>query len=90
MSGIKPGVWFTAEEAKDSYNLPVLDMCSCGNCNWKGLVSKCETTIDSEGWEYPSYEVHWCPKCGDDSIDNYYPSETPRQIIIRIFKQLKP
>lgn len=90
MSDIKPGVWFTAKEAKDSYDLPVLDMCSCSECGWKGKVTKCEVTYDGEGWEYPSYDTHWCPRCNTDCIDDFYPSETPRQIIIRIFKKLKP
>ena len=44
--------------------------CYCGeeDCGWKGIISDCEIAIDSEGWEYPEYEVLVCPKCGEYSI----------------------
>ena len=44
--------------------------CYCGeeDCGWKGIISDCETDIDSEGWEYPEYVVLVCPKCGEYSI----------------------
>jgi len=38
--------------------------CYCTECEWKGMVTDCETEMDSEGWEYPEYEVSICPKCG--------------------------
>ena len=48
------------------------DDCPCyceeAGCNWKGVLSDCETAIDSEGWEYPEYEVLVCPNCGGLSI----------------------
>jgi len=42
--------------------------CEYFECNWKGALGDCETDMDSEGWEYPEYEVLVCPKCGEFSI----------------------
>ena len=39
------------------------------DCNWKGVISDCETEMDSEGWEYPEYEVLVCPNCGEYTIE---------------------
>jgi hypothetical protein len=52
---------------------PKADMCKCSICNWKGKTSDCETEWESEGWEYPEYQIHICPKCKDGGcIDNYW------------------
>lgn len=37
---------------------------SCEECGWSDMIEDCQTEIESEGWEYPSYEVLVCPKCG--------------------------
>lgn len=42
--------------------------CEDDECGWNGTISDCETAMDSEGWEYPEYEVLVCPKCGEYSI----------------------
>ena len=55
----------------DDNSLPDDTPCHCENyddCGWEGIISDCETAMDSEGWEYPEYEVLVCPKCGDYSI----------------------
>jgi len=41
---------------------------SCEMCDWNGIFKDCDVEIDSEGWEYPEYEVLVCPKCGEFSI----------------------
>lgn len=52
---------------------PKADMCSCSNCGWKGQCSDCETEWESDGWEYPKYQIHLCPVCEDGGdIDNYW------------------
>ena len=40
---------------------------SCPNddCNWEGVLSDCGTEWESEGWEYPEYQIATCPKCGE-------------------------
>lgn len=40
------------------------DTAKCGDCRWKGPISECGRELESEGWEYPSYWVDICPKCG--------------------------
>ena len=57
---------------------PQLDIAICSSCGWKGPVSDCETQWESEGWEYPEYQIHLCPKCLDGGcIDDYeYSPET--------------
>lgn len=37
-------------------------------CGWKGTLDQCGTDVDSEGGEYPEYEVLVCPKCGEFSF----------------------
>ena len=39
--------------------------CPNEDCNWKGKLGDCGSEWDSEGWEYPSYQVAVCPKCGE-------------------------
>ena len=43
----------------------------CGSCDWSGELEGLEQELESEGWEYPSYWVSLCPKCGD-ALDDYY------------------
>lgn len=40
----------------------------CNICDWRGKLSDCEIEIDSEGWEYPEYEVLICPACGEGDV----------------------
>ena len=55
---------------------PLMDMCGCSNCGWKGKTSVCETEMESDGWEYPQYEIHLCPVCGGGGcIDDYWYSD---------------
>lgn len=64
---------FTSIETPNEEHKP--DMCGCSVCGWKGKCSDCETEMESEGWEYPDYEVHICPKCEDGGcIDDYWHS----------------
>lgn len=37
---------------------------SCEECGWSGLIEDCSVELESEGWEYPSYNVLVCPVCG--------------------------
>ena len=61
-------------EEKDDSEI-VCDMCGCEVCGWEGKVADCETEWESEGWEYPSYEVVLCPKCEDGGcISDFWPS----------------
>ena len=39
--------------------------CKCESCGWEGNPNECETIKESEGWEYPEYEVDLCPNCVD-------------------------
>jgi len=41
----------------------------CDSCGWKGILSDCEVSTDSEGWEYPEYQVLVCPKCNEFSVN---------------------
>lgn len=55
---------------------PKADICQCSNCGWKGPTADCETSLESDGWEYPEYRIHLCPKCADGGcIDQYYYSD---------------
>ena len=42
--------------------------CENDECNWKGVLSECGTAMDSEGWEYPEYQVLVCPICEEYTI----------------------
>ena len=52
-------------DEKDDHGIPDHWPVSCCGCDWKGLISDCEKEIDSEGWEYPDYEILICPECGE-------------------------
>jgi len=54
---------------KDEFTLPDDTPVICCECDWKGKLIDCETEMDSEGWEYPEYEVLVCPNCGEYSIE---------------------
>jgi len=57
------------------------DMCGCSNCGWKGKCSDCKTDWESEGWEYPEYQIHLCPVCDDGGcIDDYWYSEDEEEV----------
>ncbi len=57
------------EIQKPEFTLPDDTPVTCCECDWKGIISDCETEMDSEGWEYPEYEVLVCPKCEEYSIE---------------------
>ncbi len=61
---------FVEKELDETLKVPDNEPVSCENtdCNWKGVLSDCKTEMDSEGWEYPEYEVLVCPKCGEHSV----------------------
>ena len=42
----------------------------CPECDWKGPWGDCEIEMDSEGWEYPEYQVALCPRCGEITDHN--------------------
>lgn len=74
MSNINLSELIAKEDGSSSE--PSLNCCECSNCGWFGYVSECETVWESEGWEYPKYQVQLCPDCEDGGcIDNYYPEE---------------
>ena len=59
---------------------PKFDIAKCSKCGWKGKVSDCDTEWESEGWEYPKYQIHLCPKCEDGGcIDDY--DYSPKMLI---------
>jgi len=58
---------------------PKMDMCKCSNCGWSGKVSDCETEMESDGWEYPEYEIVICPKCDDGCVDDFWYSDIELQ-----------
>jgi len=51
------------------------DMATCCECGFTGKVIEFHAEIESEGWEYPDYTVHYCPKCEDGVAEDYFPSE---------------
>lgn len=53
----------------------VMDMCRCNNCDWSGKVDDAIAEIESDGWEYPEYTVHNCPKCEEGFIEDYWYSD---------------
>ncbi len=46
-----------------NYKASLTTTCFCPKCHWKGNFSGCKIEMDSEGWEYPEYEVYVCPIC---------------------------
>lgn len=53
----------------------VIDRCKCSDCNTTFDVADLPKRMESEGWEYPSYEVQDCPRCKDGGcIDDYWSS----------------
>lgn len=63
---------FEEVKIKDNSKDRLPDDCQChceeSECEWTGIISDCETEMDSEGWEYPDFEVLVCPKCGNYSV----------------------
>jgi len=55
-------------EEENKFRIPDYAEARCNVCDWKGKVKDCPVEIDSEGWEYPDYEVLVCPKCGEIDI----------------------
>ena len=68
---------FKALEAQLRTNVDINpNMCSCSNCGWNGKTEGLETSWESEGWEYPDYQIDLCPVCPDGGcIDDYYYTE---------------
>ncbi len=58
-----------SESDSNSNRLPDNFPIECNYCHWKGIISDCKIEMDSEGWEYPEYEVCICPKCGEIAGD---------------------
>jgi len=54
---------------KDEFTLPDDTPASCQECDWKGIITDCGTEMESDGWEYPEYEVLVCPNCGEYNIE---------------------
>ena len=50
--------------------IPPLDMITCNVCGEDSKVSDCEWIMDSEGWGYPEYKVHFCPYCNSDDVED--------------------
>lgn len=71
---------FLPELNKDYVPAAKMDMCKCANCDWSGPTDDCETEMESDGWEYPEYEILLCPKCEDGGcIDDYWYSDEELQ-----------
>lgn len=53
------------------------DMCKCQTCGNKYKISECiPDTGHHDGWEYPSYTIHLCPKCEDGGdVNDYFLSD---------------
>lgn len=69
------------EIKKGPARAPDLDSAQCPECFWKGRLIYCESELDSDGWEYPTYTVHLCPRCGEYVGDYYYSREGIRDYI---------
>ena len=55
---------------KDSkFKIPDYAPAHCMECDWKGKVGDCSVEKDSEGWEYPEYDVLVCPGCGEYTVE---------------------
>ncbi len=44
----------------------------CSECDSDWLLSDCDTEIDQETWELPSYTIYICPKCKAELDDYFY------------------
>ena len=64
-----------SKESLITKSLPKMDMCQCDLCGWSGKVSECEVEWERDGWEYPEYQIHLCPKCDDGYMVEYWYSE---------------
>jgi len=64
---LKPDV--ECDKIESDSGIPDDHIVICCDCDWKGLISDCEVEMDSEGWEYPEYEVLVCPRCGETNIE---------------------
>ena len=47
----------------------------CSECDWRGLLSECETELEQETWELPPYEIYLCPRCNNELDDYFYEEE---------------
>lgn len=49
------------------------DMCKCIECGEVSKVSDCGSDFGNHnGWELPPYTIHYCPKCPDGEMDDYF------------------
>lgn len=57
--------------------IPKPDIAICSNCGGRFPVGDCPTRMESEGWEYPEYEVDDCPVCEDGGLIEDYDWSNP-------------
>ena len=59
--------WLLEERQKENESmLPDDTPAQCeGDCGWYGTIAECDVDTESEGWEYPTYQVLNCPICGE-------------------------
>jgi hypothetical protein len=58
-------VLFVKESKPSEDRVPDGTIVSCEDCDWSGVIEDCPIEEESEGWEYPSYSILVCPKCGE-------------------------
>lgn len=62
-----------------------LDMVKCHKCGWSGKTEEAKEDTDSDGWENPSFIVHYCPNCdNEDQLDDYFYSD---DIFFEVYKK---
>jgi hypothetical protein len=57
-------ILFRKESEQSKHRIPDGTIVSCEDCDWSGPIEACLIEGESEGWEYPSYEILVCPECG--------------------------
>ena len=58
----------------------------CTTCDRLFPIHKLITETESEGWEYPTYEIHLCPKCDNGGSIEYYEINPPVRKKLRVFR----
>lgn len=64
---VKKGIAGLTLDIVELYHRDTEDLiarCLDSTCCWVGRLKDCGTDWESEGWEYPEYQVAICPKCG--------------------------
>ena len=57
-----------SEDYNELLVVPIEARVVCESCGWEEKSEDCEVGVESDGWEYPEYEVLLCPSCGEGSV----------------------